>query len=138
MSWLLAPLTDRYKFRRMWAAADIILGYPRTHTEAEVIRYGAGPHAPISTIRTETHCEVWYNTQLAIPAVAMLIDPVLTALRDRECDVRDIDALIYRVRIRIDDLGWEVRANLPGNRADWNRVTTVRDGCAGSTTGVPL
>lgn len=136
MTWLLAPIADRTKVRRLLGAIDVLLGYPRTHTEAQVIRHGAGPHAPISTIRTETKCEVWVNTNLG--AIAVMVDDVVMALRNRECDVRDNDGLVYRIRVRVDDLGWEVRANLPGNLANWSRVNTTRDGCNGSETGIPL
>jgi hypothetical protein len=128
MTWLLAPTADRPIVRKMLRAIDVLLGYPRTLAESEITRVGNGPHAPTS--RTETQCAVRVNTNLG--AIAVSVDAVIQALRDRTVQIDG-----EQIRVRIDDLGWELRANLPGNAANWTPVPP-RDGGAGSTTGEPV
>jgi hypothetical protein len=128
MSWLLAPIADRLIVRKMLRAIDVLLGYPRTHPESQLVRRGRGPHAAI--VRTETQCAVLVNTNLG--AIAVSVDAVIQALRGREVQI-DGEA----IRVRIDDLGWQVRADLPGNLANWT-PEPPRDGGAGSTTGEPI
>lgn len=128
MAWLLIPIADRTKARKLVRAIDVLLGYPRTCAESELVRHGAGPHAAI--VHTETQCEVRVN--LVLGAIAVSLDGVVDALRGRTIDIDG-----EQIRIRIDDLGWQVRANLPGNESDWQTVQP-RDGGAGSTTGEPV
>jgi hypothetical protein len=128
MTWLIAPIADRLIVRKMLRAIDVLLGYPRVHAESELRRVGRGPHA--ATVRTETQCAVMVNTSLG--AIAVSVDAVIQALRDRTVQIDG-----ESVRVRIDDLGWQVRADLPGNIANWAPVA-ARDGGAGSPTGVPV
>ena len=133
MSHLIGPIADRPKFRRLAAAIDRLLGWPRQHTEADVIRHGKGPHAPIASIRTEAQTAIKIHAGRGL--VSMQIDPVIMALRGREVDVTD--GIVRRIRVRIDDAGWQVRAKLPWPEEGWAAVAP-RDGLEGSTTGEPL
>jgi hypothetical protein len=128
MTWLIAPIADRLTVRKMLRAIDVLLGYPRTHAESELVRVGSGPHAP--TVRTETQCAVLVNTNIG--AIAVSVDAIVQALRDRQVQIDG-----EQIRVRINDLGWQVVANLPGNIANWSPVA-ARDGGAGSATGVPV
>jgi len=123
MSHLLAPVVDRVKVRRLLRAIDTLLGWPHQHTESEVIRRGKGPHAPIASIRTETQTSVQLHAARGVLAVQ--IDSVIMALRGQEADV--MDGAIHRIRVRIDDAGWQVRANLPWPDEDWTQLQP-RDG----------
>jgi hypothetical protein len=61
----------------------------------------------------------------------VVIDPVVQALRGQQINVDG-----EQIRIRIDDLGWQVVANLPGNINNWSPLAP-RDGGTGSLDGVP-
>jgi hypothetical protein len=128
MSWLLAPVTDRLIVRKILRAIDIRLGYPRILADSEVTwRGGKPPTVPV--IRTETQCEVRFNANLGV--IAVKLDTVVDALRGGDVNVDG-----ETVRIRINDIGWQVVQNLPGNVGNWAAVAP-RDGGAGSTDGVP-
>jgi hypothetical protein len=128
MSWLLVPIADRLILRKMLRAVDVLLGYPRAHAESELMRHGRGPHA--ATVSTETQCAVLVNANLG--AIAVSVDAVVQALRDRTVQIDG-----ESVRVRINDLGWQVVASLPGNVTNWAAVLP-RDGGAGSQTGEPI
>lgn len=128
MAWLLIPIADRTKARKLVRAIDVLLGYPRDCAESEIVRHGAGPHAAI--VHTEAQCEVRVN--LVLGSIAVSLDSVVDALRGRAIDVDG-----EQIRIRVDELGWQVRANLPGTESDW-QIVAPRDGGAGSTAGAPI
>jgi hypothetical protein len=129
MTWLLAPIADRLIVRKLVRAIDTKLGYPRTLADSEVTWHGGKPAAALP-VRTETQCEVRINTNLG--AIGVKLDAVIQALRGSDVNVDG-----EQIRIRIDDLGWQVVQNLPGNAANWTTVPP-RDGGAGSATGVPV
>jgi hypothetical protein len=128
MSWLSAPIADRVVFGKMLRAIDIALGFPRTHPESQLVRYGRAPHA--ATVRTETQCQVMVNTTLG--AIALSIDATIATLSGRSIMVDGENILIT-----MSNLGWVVSATLPGNAANW-AVAAYRDGGAGSPNGVPI
>lgn len=139
--WLLIPGTDRAAARRVVGRIDQILGFPRQHAAAEVVRTGAASQAvPLSTVRTETQMEILvHSTTAGVLAlrgvIAINVNSVVDALRGRYFDVGD--GLRKLLRDIITERGWEVRATLPGVEANWTRVAT-RDGEAGSADGVPI
>lgn len=136
MRWLLIPAADRPKARRIAGRIDAILGYPRTHAEAEVTRHGRGPHA--ATVYTETQCMVLVHGDTGHTslhgAIAVSVDDVTDALRERFVT---IDAVRKRIRQWIADQGWRVFDDLPGVSDAWMRLAP-RDGEPGSSTGEPI
>jgi hypothetical protein len=124
MSWLLIPLADRAIVGRVIRAIDVLLGYPRTLAESELVRIGRGPHAP--TVRTETQCAVLIGaTHLAVS-----VDAIVQALVGRQIT---IDA--QQVTVTLTRAGWSIVETLPAGT--WTPLPP-RDGGAGSTTGVPV
>lgn len=124
MSWLLARIADRPDVRQMLRAIDVLQGYPRTHPERELVRYGRGPHAV--TVRTETQCAVVMDAT----RIAISVDDAVLALLGRQAT---IDA--QAVTVRLNGAGWAVVETLPAGT--WTPLAP-RDGGAGSTTGVPV
>lgn len=106
---------------RTCAAIDRELGYPRMHTEAEVSRRGAGPHAPIGTIRTETHTRPLVH---ADGRTAYRIDDTVRALAGRQVSIEDGGTRIVTISAT------ETHADLPGGRVAWT-AAEPRGGIAG-------
>jgi hypothetical protein len=137
VSWLLIPAADRLKARRVVARMDAMLGYPRTLAEGEIQRIGsASQTAPRPFTATQCTVLLHDNTGATVlwGAIAIKLDPVITALRERFVT---IDAVRKRIREWIADQGWETRADLPGVAIAWTSVTP-RDGAAGSADGTPI
>ena len=122
MSWLIAPIADRPLVRRVIRAIDVELGYPRVHPESELVRHGAGPHAPI--VRTETQCAV----MLSATQIAVSVDPVVLALVGRQTTIDG-----QTTTITLSRAGWTTVDALPAGT--WTALAP-RDGGTGSTTGV--
>lgn len=140
MRWLLIPSSDRAAARKLAARIDQILGWPRQHTEAEIIRRGpAAQRVPLAAIRTETQMPIMVHDQTGAAqlhgAVAIGIDAVVDALQDRQVDVGD--GLKRRIRDVISNRGWQIRDALPGEIEAWRDVLP-RDGADGSSTGEPI
>lgn len=138
MPWLIAPAADRPLVRRIVARLDAILGYPRQLAESEITRVGGGRHVPIELLRTDAQTVVMLHDMTGAAAiqgaVAIWVDPVIDALRERF-----VEHLTIRKRVRewIADRGWEVRATLPGVASAW-ALLPHRDGAAGSSDGQPI
>lgn len=135
MSILLIPATtyDRGVARRLWSRIDQIEGYPRTHALDEPgWQIGSAvKQAP----RTETE---WSALVRADGVLALFVGEVPARLLDRSVTysgtTRTVRQWLAHLRA---NRGWEFVSELPGEPQDWQPVP-VRDGAAGSTTGVPI
>lgn len=140
MTWLVIPASDRALARRVVQRIDEVLGYPRALSEADVSRIGTVSRtAPIAGLTTESQAIVMLHvsdagTTALRGAVAIGVDPVVNALRDR---VVDIDGVRRRIRDWIAAQGWQVFGSLPGAIDRWSQVVP-RDGATGSPDGVPI
>ena len=124
MTWLVAPLADRPLVRRILRAIDVLLGYPRTLAESELVRVGRPPHA--ATVRTEAQCAV----MLSATHIAVSIDPFVQALIGRQVTIDGQATTVTLTRG-----GWTTSATLPAGT--WTPAP-ARDGGEGSTTGRPV
>ena len=146
MTWLLIPAADRTRARHLVGRLDAIMGYPREHAEAEILRVGpASQRVPLASIRTDALCAVYRHDLTGAAqlhgAIAVLIDDAAReALRNRRIT---IDGVTRRVAEWIQALGWQVRATLPDlpttidEPNPWTRLAH-RDGGEGSATGTPI
>ncbi len=129
---LLIPASDRPAARKLAGRIDQFLGWPRQHTEDDVVRRGSAPHAPIETIRTETQMVILIHDdsdRAALRgAVAISLDAVVDSLMDRDVDD---DGVTKRMHQLITDRGWEMLDALPGKRDAW-LPTAPRDGAPGT------
>jgi hypothetical protein len=138
MSLLLIPATtyDRGAARRIWSRLDQIEGYPRQHTEAEIVRIGpASQSVPIESIRTET---LWPAYVRADGVVALSVGEVPDRIARRLVTYSTTTREVRQwIALGISNRGWQLVSALPGEPEDWQPVP-VRDGAAGSTTGEPI
>ncbi len=136
MRWLLIPAADRAKGRRVVQRVDQILGYPRTHAEGDFTRHGGAPHA--ASVYTETQPIVMLHDATGATvlhgAIAISVNGVVDALRTRFIE---IDGVRKRLSQWITDQGWTLADDLPGVASAWTQIA-VRDGEAGSATGIPI
>ena len=138
LRYMLVPFADRDVLRSLIVRLDQIVGFPRTHSASEHgISIGAGNKPPY----TETLFAVQIHDTtgpLALQRViAVTVDDLATALAERF-----ITHLGVRKRLRewVIDRGWQLRTTLPEGDLEpspWSPVP-VRDGAAGSATGVPI
>jgi hypothetical protein len=135
MSVFIVPATtyDRGVARRLWSRLDQIEGFPRTHALDEPGWQvgGAVPRPP----RTESE---WSGLVHADGRVALVVGAVPERLLSRRITysgtTRTLGQWLQRL---VADRGWQLVSELPGEPEEWQPLA-VRDGAAGSTTGVPI
>lgn len=138
MSWLIAPAADRSVVSALLQRVDEILGFPRTHPEAEIVRVGLVAQT-VAAPRTETQAAVMrHSTTQGLFALRGAIAIDLGALRDVIGErFFVVDSQRKRLREIIADRGWELRATLPGVEDNWSPLPE-RDGAQGSANGTPI
>jgi hypothetical protein len=140
MNALLIPATtyDRGVARRLWSRLDQIEGFPRTHAADEPgVAVAPGAALPY----TET---LWSAHLHADGRVALVMGQVPERLLSRRITysgtTRTVGQWLQRL---VADRGWQLVSELPGQPEDTESASpwtplAVRDGAAGSTTGVPI
>jgi hypothetical protein len=138
---LLAPATatDRGYARELWAALDVLYGYPRAHAADEpgvqIRRGGSPPYTEtlfVAYIHDDTGAAALHGV------VALVVDdPPAGMLRRRITRGATTRTLGEWIDWLVTNRGWAIMTSLPGQVEAWTQLA-VRDGAAGSSTGVPI
>lgn len=141
-----ATPTDRDIARRLWARLDVIYGYPRTLAESEITRTG-----PASQLAALPYIESLFSAYLhdstgaaALHGVsALVIDDPPAGMLARSLTYNSVTRTLgqwlafLETTVPNGGRGWVRATSLPGVADAWT-LLAVRDGEAGSATGVPI
>jgi len=138
LRYLLVPFADRDLLRQVLVRLDQIVGFPRTHSPGEPgLSIGAGGKIPYTETLFSVQIHGTTGPLALRRVISVTVDDLAAALGERS-----ISHLGVRKRLRewVADRGWKLVTTLPENDLEprpWSPVP-VRDGAAGSATGVPI